>query len=120
MTDQATMRPGEELDPAQGGGPPDALPWTLIVEGENWSADLEHGAPLPCVNDRIEYIGEDGARRTFRVTEIVHTLQSSASGRPHVEDERTGPNTLVTDGPADDPPRILRAGLPRVYAKPES
>lgn len=95
----------EELGPEQGGGPPDKLPWTLEVDGE-WAADLEHGAALPRVGERLEYLAEDGELRVYRVKEIVHTLQTSASERPAVGEER---------GPRENrPPRALRAGLPRV------
>lgn len=107
----------DELDAAQGGGPPPGMPWTLLVPDENWEADLEHAAPLPRVGDRIEYIAADGARRVYRVTEIVHTLQASASERPRVGAEQTGPNSIV-DGPTQ-PPGELRAGLPRVVVAPE-
>jgi hypothetical protein len=111
----------EDLGPEQGGGPPAALPWTLVVEGDDgWSADLEHGAPMPCVDDRIEYIAADGARQRYRVTRIVHTVQPSASDRPRVGEERTSPNPIVTDEPhPDGPPRELRAGLPRVFVVAE-
>ena len=52
---------------------------------------------------------------TYRVTQVEHTLQTAAGERPRVRDEQTGPNSLVTDGSADDrAPRALRAGLPRV------
>lgn len=106
-----------QLDPAQGGGPPAALPWTLIVEGEDgWEADLEHGATLPCVDDIVEYIAADGRREQFRVTRIVHTLQPTASDRPLVRDEQFSPNATV-DGGTDRPVRELRAGLPRVYVR---
>lgn len=108
-----------EPGPEQGGGPPEALPWTIVVDGENWSADLEHGALLPCVGDRIEYIAEDGTRRMFRVREIVHTLQPSASDRPPVEHGDPGPNTVLTDRDGHTAPRALRAGLPRVFVSPE-
>lgn len=112
--------PPAALDPEQGGGPPVGQPWTLIVEAENWSADLEHAAPLPRAGERIEYIVEDGSRRTFRVRQVVHTVQSTASERPPVRDESAAPNATVSgDGhPAHDPTE-LRAGLPRVYAEPE-
>jgi len=98
------------------GGPPLGSPWTLVVDDEEdgWSADLEHAAPLPRVGERIEFIGEDGRRRHYRVTQVAHTLQTAAGERPRVRDEQTGPNSLVTDGADDDPPRALRAGLPRV------
>jgi hypothetical protein len=94
------------------------MPWTMIVEGEDWSADLEHGAPVPRVGDLIEYIADTGDKRLFRVLRVVHTVQSSSSERPRVRDERLGPNSTV-DEPADGPPRTLRAGLPRVIVTPE-
>ena len=110
----------DELTAEQGGGPPPGMPWTLFVRDEDWAADLEHASPLPRVGDRIEYIAEDGARRVFRVEEVVHTLQASAAYRPRVGDERLGPNTLVNDAPSsDDRPRELRAGLPRVVVSVE-
>ena len=43
-------------------GTPIGMPWTLIVESEGWSADLEHAAPLPRTGERIEQ---------FRVTKIL-------------------------------------------------
>lgn len=109
----------EELGPEQGGGPPPGMPWTLYVRDEDWAADLEHAAPLPRVGERIEYIGEDGSRRIFRVEEVVHTVQASAAHRPRVRDETRGPNTLVNDREAAEPPRELRAGLPRVVVTVE-
>lgn len=110
----------EDLGPDQGGGPPPGMPWTLWVRDEEWGADLEHAAPLPRVGDRIEYITEEGARRVYRVEEVVHTLQAAASHRPRVRDEKIGPNTLVNDdGLADGRPRHLRAGLPRVVVSVE-
>ena len=103
----------------EGGGPPIGSAWTLEVEGEaGWSADLEHAAPLPRVGERIEFIGEDGRRQNFRVIDVVHTLQASANERPPVRVEQSGPNSIVSDGPDDDPPRALRAGLPRVVVGP--
>lgn len=99
----------------EGGGPPLGTAWTLQIDGDDgWSADLEHAAPLPCVGDRIDYIGADGQQRHYRVAEVIHTLQASASERPPVGDELTGPNAIVTDEPDVEPPRSLRAGLPRV------
>ena len=101
------------------GGPPIGSAWTLIVDGDDgWSADLEHAAPLPRVGERVEFIGEDGRCRHYRVTAIVHTLQTAASERPLVRDEEAGPNSIVTQGADDDPPRALRAGLPRVVVEP--
>lgn len=109
----------EGLGPEQGGGPPAGMPWTLYVRDEDWAADLEHAAPLPRVGDRIEYIGEDGARRILRVEEVVHTVQASSAHRPRVRDETRGPNTLVSDQEGPTAPRALRAGLPRVVVSVE-
>src|SRR5574338_1108763 len=110
---------GQAVGPAQGGGPPDALPWTLVVEDEEWSADLEHGTQLPCTGDRIEYITEHGERRMYVVEAVIHTLQRSASERPPVATEERGPNTLVNDDRPDEPPGLMRAGLPRVVVHRE-
>jgi hypothetical protein len=116
-------RHGEQatsLPPEQGGGPPIGSAWTLEIEGDDgWTADLEHAAPLPRVGERIEFIGEDGRRRFYRVTAVVHTVQTSSSNRPTVAQESSSPNSFVTDGADDDPPRALRAGLPRVIAVSE-
>ena len=96
------------------------MPWTLVVEGDDgWSADLEHGAVLPCVDDFVEFISAEGRRELYRVTRIVHTVQPTASDRPRVRDERVGPNSTV-DGADGQPVRELRAGLPRVFVRPES
>ncbi len=109
----------QEMGPEQGGGPPDKLPWTLEVEGQ-WSADLEHGAALPRVGERLEFITDRGARLQFRVKEIIHTLQTSASERPRVGSEQTTPNAVVDADEATRVPRVLRAGLPRVVVVPEA
>lgn len=106
------------MGPEEGGGPPVLMPWTLVVEDEGWSADLEHGAWLPRVGERIDFIADDGRQGTYRVTEIIHTLQSSASERPAVHDEAFTPNSTV-DGFDGHPPRELRAGLPRVIVTRE-
>jgi hypothetical protein len=116
MTDSPlTDRVADTLGPEQGGGPPVLMPWTLVVEGEgeDWSADLEHGAPLPRVGDRVDFIADDGELRSYRVTDVVHTVQGTASDRPRVRDEHASPNSVV-DEPSGEPPRELRAGLPRV------
>ena len=114
MTDPSQNdEPSGLIGPEQGGGPPNLMPWTLVVEGEDWSADLEHGAPLPRVGDRVDFIADDGRQRTYRVKEVVHTLQGTATDRPRVRDERALPNSVV-DEPTGEPPRELRAGLPRV------
>ena len=115
-----TLEPREILTPEEGGGPPIGSAWTLEIDGEEgWSADLEHAAPLPRVGERIEFIGEDGRRQFYRVTAIVHTIQASSTERPRVADETSGPNSIVNDGTADETPRELRAGLPRVVVAPD-
>jgi len=118
-----TTDPETNLEPigTDDGGPPIGSAWTLVVEDgdSGWSADLEHAAPLPRVGERVEFIGEDGRRRLFIVTQVAHTLQTAAGERPKVRDEQSGPNSFVTDGADDDPPRALRAGLPRVVVVPD-
>lgn len=107
------------LGAEEGGGPPIGSAWTLDVEGDaTWSADLEHAAPLPRVGERIEFIGADGRRQAFRVAAVIHTLQPSASDRPQVQAEKSGPNSIVADGTNATVPRSLRAGLPRVVVAP--
>lgn len=111
----------DDLGPEQGGGPPLALPWTLIVEGDRgWSADLEHGALLPRTGEIIEFIGEAGERRAYRVRAVVHTLQPSASERPPVGAETSGPNSTVSGASVGHVPAGLRAGLPRVHVVEEA
>ena len=113
MTDAAiNEEPIEDLGPEQGGGPPALMPWTLVVEDEGWSADLEHGAWLPAAGDRVDFIAEDGQQRVFRVKEVIHTVQTSASQRPPLSAGTHTPNSTV-DGASGSPPRELRAGLPR-------
>lgn len=106
------------LDAEEGGGPPIGAAWTLDVAGDaGWSADLEHAAPVPGVGETIELIQTDGSRLLLQVREVIHVLQPSASDRPTVGDEASGPNSIVVDA-AVSPPRLLRAGLPRVVAVP--
>jgi len=120
MNESETLDATNEPISADDGGPPIGSAWTLVVEGdEGWSADLEHAAPLPRVGERVEFIAEDGTRRHYRVTQVAHTLQTSASERPRVREEQSLPNSVVTDGADDDPPRALRAGLPRVFVVPD-
>lgn len=110
--------PGADED----GGPPPLMPWTLVVVekgGDGWSADLEHGAPLPRIGERIVYIAEDGGQRRLRVDEVVHTVQVSASERPPVRASAGSPNAIVSGPHPPHSPRGLRAGLPRVVASPE-
>ena len=106
--------------PEQGGGPPLALPWTLVVDGEDgWSADLEHGAALPRIGDRVDFIADDGKQLVYRVVEVIHTVQSAATGRPAVRAGQFTPNSTV-DGADGRPPGEIRAGLPRVIVARES
>ncbi len=109
---------GTELPPDEGGGPPAVLPWTLVVPDEEWEADLEHGAALPRAGERIEFIADDGARRLFVVDHVVHVVQHASSDRPPVREETEGPNAIVADADLEAHPTILRAGLPRVVARP--
>ena len=120
MTDTPrTMDSPDAPGPEQGGGPPALMPWTLVVEDEGWSADLEHGAPLPRIGDRVDFIADDGRQRSYRVSDVVHTVQRTSSERPRVREEHAGPNSII-DSPGNEPPRELRAGLPRVYVTPET
>jgi hypothetical protein len=115
-----TLEATDILTPEEGGGPPVGSAWTLEILGDDgWSADLEHAAPLPRIGERIEFIEEDGRKRAYRVTDIIHTLQPSSSTRPTVAEEASSPNSIVTDGAEEDPPRALRAGLPRVMVVAE-
>ena len=113
-TERTTGVPG----PEEGGGPPVGTPWTLVVEGEDWSADLEHAAPLPRIGETLEYIAEDGTRRPYRVVNVVHTVQGTASERPRVGSEPSGPNSTVSGDHPAHVPSELRAGLPRVHVVP--
>lgn len=114
--------PGETLGPDEGGGPPSLMPWTLVVvetDADGWSADLEHGAPLPRIGERIVYIAEDGTPRQFRVNNVTHTVQASASERPPVRASAGSPNATVSGAHPPHAPHGLRAGLPRVFVTPE-
>jgi hypothetical protein len=101
--------------PEEGGGPPEGVPWTLVVDDEDWSADLEHGAPMPRVGETVEYITEAGDRRRYRVVRVVHTVQGAPGERPPVRDEPSGPNSTVSGDHPEHAPTALRAGLPRVH-----
>lgn len=117
--DQPPDEPGRSLTADEGGGPPVGSAWTLVIEGdEAWEADLEHAAPVPRVGETVEFIGEGGRRREYRVRAVIHTVQPSASERPLVAAERSSPNSILTEGGTDEPPRSLRAGLPRVVVVP--
>lgn len=88
------------------------IPWTAhLPYGSGYvAADLEHHAPLPRIGDALEYIDEGGGRHWYRVSEVVHTLQSAADTRPAVADGEP-PNSGETPGSSG----LVRAGLPRVY-----
>lgn len=110
----------QPLTPDEGGGPPVGTAWSLVVDGDDGlEADLEHAAPLPRVGERVDFIGNDGRQRFFRVVDVIHTLQTSASVRPPVQDESVSPNATVDGPPGGEPPRLLRAGLPRVVVREE-
>jgi hypothetical protein len=105
--------------------PPDAawpsgMPYTVqFPDGEGYlEADLEHPAPLPRIGDTVEYYDEAGGCRRYRVREVIHTIQSSAAGRPRVRDEPASPDSLArVDGEPGERPGssgLVRAGLPKV------
>lgn len=103
----------EDIAPAAG------MPYTVhFPDGEGYlEADLEHPAPLPRVGDDVDYLDESGAVRRFRVRAVVHTIQSAASQRPHVEDGETSPQAHARDGGSAERPGEtgrVRAGLPKV------
>ena len=106
-------------------GWPDGMPYTVqFPDGDGASAaDLEHPAPLPRAGDIVEYIDEVGATRRYRVREVVHTLQTSATHRPHVSEGGASPQSIarVADGEEAERPGEggeLRAGLPKVFLEP--
>lgn len=110
----AQERETTDLAGASGG-----VPYTLVFPGSEGSlaADLEYPAALPRVGDIVTYIDAAGAATRFRVSEVVHTVQSSAASRPAVEDGSTTPNAVQPDpGPAEEPggSGLVRAGLPSV------
>jgi len=111
---------GDVPGPEEGGGPPVGLPWTLVVEDEDWSADLEHAAPLPRMGETLEYITEAGEHRRYRVVRVVHTVQGSPAERPPVRAEDRGPNAIVSGDHPAHVPSTLRAGLPRVIVVAEA
>ena len=120
MNESHTVAPGDQPIGTDDGGPPIGSAWTFVVQGDDgWSADLEHAAPVPRIGERVEFIAEDGTRRHYRVTDVAHTLQTSATERPRVREERSLPNSIVTEGAENSAPRELRAGLPRVIAVPD-
>ncbi len=114
-TQPATTQPNQP-----DGAWPSGMPYTLhFPDGESYvDADLEHPAPLPRVGDTVEYIDETGACRRYRVREVIHTIQSSATYRPHVEDAPASPQSIarVQGEPSEKPGQggLVRAGLPQV------
>ena len=99
---------------------PSGMPYTVqFPDGDGYSeADLEHPAHLPRVGDTVEYIDETGACRRYRVREVIHTIQTSAAHRPHVEDASASPQAIArVDGEPSEKPGQggqVRAGLPKV------
>jgi len=97
------------------------MPYTVHfpVEGSYRGSDLEYPAPLPRVGDTIEYLDERGATHRYRVREVVHTLQTSAAGRPAVHDASASPLSTPRAGTDQaEPPGgtgTVRAGLPKVF-----
>jgi hypothetical protein len=104
---------------------PNGMPYTVqFPDGDgSFAADLEHPAPLPRVGDIVEYIDEVGASRRYRVREVVHTLQTSATHRPHVSEGSASPQSIARVADGEEPERpgeggALRAGLPKVFLEP--
>jgi hypothetical protein len=114
---------GASAYPAEG-EPIGLMPYTVLFPGPDGPrpVDLEHGAPLPRVGDVVEYIDEQGARRRYRVREVIHTLQAAAAMRPTVA-ERGSPAAFARgDREAAEVPGdggTLRAGLPQVVVEEE-
>lgn len=103
-------------------GFPAGLPYTVYFpddDGTARGADLEHPAPVPRVGEIVEYIDERGECRRYVVREVVHTLQTSAAGRPLVGAEQNTATSLARyqREPAEVPGDggELRAGLPKVF-----
>ncbi len=101
---------------------PSGMPYTVYFpgdEGQSRAADLEHPAPLPRVGDVVEYFNERGVCERFVVREVVHTLQTSAAGRPSVDADEFVPASIARDeGQQAEIPGgggELRAGLPKVF-----
>lgn len=101
---------------------PSGLPYTVYFpadDGPARAADLEHPAPVPRVGEIVEYIDERGQCERYVVREVVHTLQTSAAGRPSVESEAYAATAIARDAgqqaeiPGDG--GELRAGLPKVF-----
>jgi hypothetical protein len=105
---------------APNGGWPSGMPYTVAFpDGDGYiEADLEHHAPLPRVGDTIEYVDEAGDAHRYRVREVIHTIQSSASHRPAVDEGTATPNAFARlgDERAERPGEggLVRTGLPKV------
>lgn len=120
--DERAARAGRQDAPEPGW--PGGIPYTVYFpDGKDYrGADLEHAAPLPRIGDRVDYIDERGVTLRFQVREVVHTLQTSAAGRPSVQEGSASPNSVARtdDSPAEAPggAGTLRAGLPEVFLAP--
>jgi hypothetical protein len=117
----ANPQPDPANEPMDGSWP-SGMPYTVqFPDGEGlFEADLEHPAPLPRVGDLIDYIDERGTARRYRVTEVLHTLQTSAAHRPTVANSEASPQTIARPEAEAQPERpggsgLLRAGLPKVF-----
>lgn len=99
---------------------PKGTPWTVhFPQGDGYvAADLEYAAPLPRAGDIVEYIDERAQCHRFRVKEVIHTLQSSAAGRPVVAAAGASPQSIArVDGQEAERPGdggVVRSGLPKV------
>jgi len=100
---------------------PQGMPYTVHFPYEDGflAADLEHPAWLPRIGEVVEYIDERGDSHRYRVGNVIHTLQTSATLRPAVEEQPVPPNALprpAEDVPAEPPggSGLVRAGLPTV------
>jgi hypothetical protein len=120
--DEGIAHPNRQDRPDEGW--PAGMPYTVYFpDGEGFrGADIDHPAPLPRVGDMIDYIDERGATHRYRVGEVVHTLQTSATVRPSVKEGSASPNALArTDDSQAEAPGgsgSLRAGLPEVFLEP--
>ena len=108
---------------APDGGWPGGMPYTVYFPEEDGrqAADLEHDAPLPRVGDTVEYLDETGQTHRYRVVEVIHTLQTSARGRPSVDEGEASPQSIAHPGGEPEPPGgagSVRAGLPKVVLGP--
>jgi hypothetical protein len=106
------------------GGWPGGMPYTVYFpDGDDMNgADLEHAAPLPRVGDKVDYVDETGRRKRYVVTDVIHTLQTSAHSRPSVHEGSASPEALARPGGAPEIPGgtgSVRAGLPKVILAEE-